>query len=134
MLSASGFSAYQMAFGPNPVDFFGWGDGDEDLLFAQDTSLAGQSVQQRKLRMRGQEATLKEVANSKLRRLLARNKTFNCADVDIGDMVLCYKAQNRKSLPRWRGPAKSLKWMKAASRRHSKVKPSKLLAIAYVAA
>ena len=66
-----------MAFGPNPVDSFVWGDGNEDLLFAQDASLAGQFVQRWKLRMRAQEATLKEVANSKLRRLLARNKTFN---------------------------------------------------------
>ena len=41
MRSASGFSAYQMAFGSNPVDFFGWEDGDEDILFARDTSLSG---------------------------------------------------------------------------------------------
>ena len=41
MLSASGFLAYQMAFGSNPVDFFGWEDGGEDLLFARDTFLSG---------------------------------------------------------------------------------------------
>ena len=40
MLSANGFSAYQMVFGSNPVDLFGWEDGDEDMLFAQDTPLA----------------------------------------------------------------------------------------------
>ena len=74
-----------MAFGSNPADFFGWGGGDEDLLFAQDTSLAGQFVQQWKLQMRAQEATLKEVANSKFRRFLARNKTSNCAEIDVGD-------------------------------------------------
>ena len=73
LLSPSGFSAYQMVFGSNPVDLFGWEDVDEDLLFAQDTALAGQFVQQWKLRMRAHEATLKQVANSKLRRLLARN-------------------------------------------------------------
>ena len=44
MLSAGGFSAYQMVFGSNPVDSFGWDDGDEDLLFARDSSLAGQFV------------------------------------------------------------------------------------------
>ena len=88
-----------MVFGSNPADCFGWEDGDEDLLFAQDTSLAGQFVQQWKLRMRAQEATLEEVANSKLRRLLARNDTFKCAGIDVGDMVLFYKAQNTKSLP-----------------------------------
>ena len=76
MLSASGFSANQMVFGSNPVDFFGSEDGDADLLFAQDASLEGQFVQQWKLRKRAQEATRKEVANSKLRRSLARNKTF----------------------------------------------------------
>ena len=106
MLSSSGFSAYQMLFGSNPVDFFGWEDGDEDLLYARDTSLAGQFVQQWKLRTRAQKASLKEMASSNLRRLLARKKAFNCAEADIGDMELFYKAQNRKGLPRWRGPAK----------------------------
>ena len=77
VLSASGFSAYQMVFGPSPVDLFGWTDGAVDMLFAQDTSLAGQCANRRKLRMRAQEATLKEIANSKLRRPLARNRTSN---------------------------------------------------------
>ena len=44
MVSASGFSAYQLVFGSNPMDLRGWGDSDEDLLFAQDTSISGQSV------------------------------------------------------------------------------------------
>ena len=56
--------------------------------------------------MRAQEATLEGVAESKRRRLLARDKTPNCAEIDVGDMALFYKAQNMKSLPRWRGPAK----------------------------
>ena len=64
MLSSGGFSAYQMVFGSTPVDFFGWEGGGGDLLFAQDTTPAGQFVQQWKLRMRAQEATLKGVANS----------------------------------------------------------------------
>ena len=55
--------------------------------------------------MMAQGAALKEVANSKLRRLLAYNKTFNCADIKVGDLVLFYKAPHRKSRPRWRGPA-----------------------------
>ena len=37
MVSASGYSAYQLVFGSNPMDLYGWGDSDEDLLFAQDT-------------------------------------------------------------------------------------------------
>ena len=76
-----------MVFGSNPVDLFGWEGGDEDMLFAQDSSLAGQFVNQWKLRMRAQEATLKEIANNKLRRVLPRNKTFNCAEIDVGDTV-----------------------------------------------
>ena len=108
MPSASGFSAYQMAFGSHPADCFGLEDGDEDLLFAQDAFLAGQFVQRRQLRMRAREATLKEVTNSKLRRLLARNKTSNCTEIDVGEMALFYKAQSRKNLPRRRGPARVL--------------------------
>ena len=65
-IPAEGVSAYKMAFGSNPADFFGWDDNDGDLLFTQDTSLSGQLAQQWKLRMRAQESALKEVANSKL--------------------------------------------------------------------
>ena len=41
--------------------------------------------------MRAQEAALKETANSKLRRLLAYNKSFSCADIAVGDTLLLYK-------------------------------------------
>ena len=41
-----------------------------------------------------QEAALKEIANSRLRRLLAFTKSFTCADVKIGDAVLFHKAQS----------------------------------------
>ena len=58
-----------MVFGSNPLDLFGRGDAGGDLMFAQDTSLAGQFVQRWKLRIRAQEATLKDVTDSKLRRL-----------------------------------------------------------------
>ena len=84
MLASNGFSAYQMVFGSNPADNFGWGDEDEDLLFAQDTSLSGQFVAQWKLRMLAQEAALKEIANSKLRRILAFNNSFGNVDVAVG--------------------------------------------------
>ena len=84
------------------------GGRDSDMMFAQDTSLASQFVNQWALRAKAQEATLKEIANSMLRRLLARNQTFNCAVIDVGDMVLFFKARNRKSFPRRRGPAKVL--------------------------
>ena len=58
--------------------------------------------------MRAQEAVLKEVANSIFRRLLAYTKSFNCADANAGDSVLFHEAQNRRSSPRLRGPAKIL--------------------------
>ena len=71
MISASGFPAYRMAFGSNWAELFGWEDTDEDLTFAQDASLTGQFAHQWKLRMRGREAALKGVANSKLCRNFA---------------------------------------------------------------
>ena len=49
-----------------------------------------------------------EVANSKLRRLVSHNQSFNCTDIAIGGSVLLKKAQSRKRSPRWRGPAKIL--------------------------
>ena len=55
-----------------------------------------------------QEAALKEVANSKLRSLLAYNQSFICADVKIGDTSLLRKSTNKKSAPRRRGPAQVL--------------------------
>ena len=90
MVPAIGYPTYRLAFGSNPMDLYGWGDTDEDLLFAQDTSISGQFVQQWQLRIRAQEAALKEIADSKLRRLLAYNKTFDCVDINAGDSVLFY--------------------------------------------
>ena len=58
--------------------------------------------------MKAQEATLTEIANSNLRRHVAHNKAFNCAEIDDGDMALFFNAQNRKSSPRRRGRAKVL--------------------------
>ena len=66
LLPASGYSAYQPVCGPNPADLFRVGGGDEDLLFARDTSLSGQLVQQWKWRAMAQEAGWKKVAKSKL--------------------------------------------------------------------
>ena len=57
-------------------------------MFTQDTSLAVQFAQQWELRMRVLEAALKEVAKSKLRRLLAYSKSVNCAGITTGDSFL----------------------------------------------
>lgn len=105
MISASGHSAFQLDFGSNPVDPYGWDGQVRDLLFAQGASVSGQLAQQLGLRTMAQAAAPKEVANSKLRRLLADNKPLNYANVDIGGSVLFSKAQNPKSQPTWREPA-----------------------------
>ena len=76
MQLSSGFSSYQLVFGSNPVDNYGWRDGGGDLLVAQDTFLSGQFAPEWKLRMLAQDAALKEVDNSKLRRLLAVSRSF----------------------------------------------------------
>ena len=44
MLASNGSSA--MVSGSNPAENFGWGDEDEDLLCAQDTSLSEQFAAQ----------------------------------------------------------------------------------------
>ena len=74
------------------------GGDDEDALFAQDTSPSGQLAEQWKLRVMAPGAPLKEMANSMLRRLLARNESYKCADVRAGDSALFREAANRKKL------------------------------------
>ena len=74
------------------------------MLPSQET----RGVQQWKLRMPTQAAAPKDVANSKLRRLLVYRKPFNCTVAQVGDSLLSYRALSRRSPPRWRGPAKIL--------------------------
>ena len=52
-----------------------------------------------------QEAAPKGMTNRKLRRLLAHNRSSNCAAAKIGDSAQSYLAVNRKRAPRRRGPA-----------------------------
>ena len=54
------------------------------------------------------EAAPREVAILKLRRFLVYNKSFNCADVQVGDPVLVRKSSCRRGAPRWSGTAKIL--------------------------
>ena len=100
MLSTTGLSAYHPEFGSNPADNFGRGDGDENLLFAQDASLSGQFVAQRGLRIVAQKAALTEIANSEMRGILAFKNSFDGADVSA-DVSVGDKAPSRKSAPRW---------------------------------
>ena len=105
LISGSGFPAYQLVFGSNSADLFGWEDEEADLEFEQDAPLSGQFVQQWELRATAREEALKGIADSILRRFLAFNKSFNCTEVKIGDAVLPYKAQRKMSTPRLRRPA-----------------------------
>ena len=66
-----------MPFGSDPADLVSRHVDTSDL----------DSVRQRMLRMTGRGAGLKEIASSKLRRRLARNKSFDCADAEMGDSV-----------------------------------------------
>ena len=104
-LSHGGFSAYRMVFGPHPVDLYTWYGDDRGLEFAQDTSILWQFTQQWKLGTMAQEATPEEAANSKIRRLLVRNKSFERPDVSAGYSVLFLEPVARKRLPRQRRPA-----------------------------
>ena len=60
------------------------------------------------LGMTAREAGLKAVADSELRRLESRDKSFDCSDAKIGVSALSYKAASSKSMPLWGGPAKIL--------------------------
>ena len=88
LLSPNGHSAYQLVFGSNPAGHFGSGADDEDLLLAPETPLSGQFAQQWKLRIIAQDAAPKEVASSKLCRLLPYNRSFNCTDAQSEGSVL----------------------------------------------
>ena len=104
-ISSGGFSAYQTVCRSNPGDLYRWEDRDEDLTFARETAPSGQFVRQWKLRKMAQEAALKKIASSVLHKFLAYNKSSNCTDVKIGDTLRCYRLREKKSTPRWRGPA-----------------------------
>ena len=88
-----------------PTHTGGGKGGDKDPTSAQESSLSRQFAQRWNLRALAQVAALKEMASSKLRRLLVLNRLFNCTDVKVRDAMLIYKAVNRKGAPRgvaWR--------------------------------
>ena len=117
MLSLGGFSAYRMAFELNPVDYYMQQDNNIDSQFAQSASISGQLVQQSKPRTAAREASLREIAKSKPRRLLTRNQSFGRADVGAGDSVPSCKLVSRRSALRRRGPAVVSEIMRRAPRR-----------------
>ena len=58
------------------------------MQFAQDTPISAQIARQWKLPTKAQEAALREIANSKLWRLLVLNQSSERADVEVGDSAL----------------------------------------------
>ena len=96
------------------MDLFRWDDKNEDLLFAQDAFLVRTACQHWKLRMMAREAPLKEVANSKLRRLSAQKNPFICTDAKIVKHNVCCdvcsalfsREADHNSTPCKRGPAR----------------------------
>ena len=116
MRSTNSSSAYQMVFGSNPVGKFGRGDEDGDLPFAQDTSLSGRFVARWGLRMLAQEAALEEIANSKLRRILAFNNSFDSADLRVVDEVPFLRLRPGRAPAVGGGPRGYFFWMELALR------------------
>ena len=87
-----------------------WWDVDNDLDFAQGAAILGQFVRRWKLRTPAQGAHFEEIANGHLRRLLARNKSFERTNVEVGDSALLYKLVGRVCGSTWRGPSAVLKF------------------------
>ena len=110
-----GFSAYRVAFGPNPVDLFVRRDDGVDI---------GASRQQWKLRMAAQGASLRKTANTELRRLRPRNESFCRPGVSAGDSVLFNTLMAERSTPRGCG-AHLLCWTLAEGR-HSETRAADL--------
>ena len=99
------FPAYRMAAGANPADVSMWQDNDDELGCVQNAAVSSQFAQQWKLRVMAHEAALEELAASKLRRPLGRNRAFQRAEIEAGNSVYYVKEIGRKSNPKWRGPA-----------------------------
>ena len=66
-----------MVFGSNPAAFFVGKAETVTFLYVQEISISGQSAEQSKLRTMAREAARQGMANSKLRCLLTRNRSFD---------------------------------------------------------
>ena len=103
ILSHGFLSSYQMASTRNPAGPYVQQDGAGDLDFARRASISGQFVQQRKLRASAQESPLEGIAKCTLRRLWARDTSFDCTDVKASGLRDFQKLVSRESAPTWRG-------------------------------
>ena len=94
-----------MNFGYDPADWYARQIGDSEMGFAQGASASGQFAQKWGLRLMAQGATQREMANSKLRRLLARKKTLQITEIAMGGSAIFYEQIGRVRVPKWRSPA-----------------------------
>ena len=85
-------SAYRPVFGLSPADLYGCGVGDGDLSFAPDISAPVLFARQWRLRVMALAAALRGIAKGKLQRLSARDRSFNRADVKVGESALLTRA------------------------------------------
>ena len=79
-----------MAFVSSPEALYSWQDTDADLDFEQHASISSQITPKWKLRVMAREATSREMATSKLRRILDRNRTRERTGLVIGDSMILY--------------------------------------------
>ena len=68
------------------------------MTYACGTSIPGRCVQKSKLRMMARGADLEETASGKPRHLLARDKSFACPEVAIGDSAQFCEVIARKGM------------------------------------
>ena len=86
-----------MFFGANPVDLYMRKGNDDEQACLRQSPGGGQAVQQRGLRILPQEATSKEMADSKLRRPTAYNRTVQRPEIVAGGPIVFYKQIGRES-------------------------------------
>ena len=82
-----GFTASQVALGPNPADLLLRHDDGSILEFTKEPSTPGQFAQQSKLRTTAYDAA-PAIANSELGRPPSRNQSFGCPDVSVRDSAV----------------------------------------------
>ena len=87
------------------VNLYSQQDTGANLDFVQNTSATSHFTPRWKLGVMAQGAMLKGMANSKLRRILDRDQSFECTGIRVGDSAIFYEQISRKSTPEWRGPA-----------------------------
>ena len=105
MWNREGFSAHRLLFGPNTAGRNSWQDGGADLDFVRNTAATSQFMLQWELRTTAKGAMLKKMAERNMRHIPDHNRTFEGADVAVGDSGIFYWWVGRKITPKSRDPA-----------------------------